>query len=1045
MASETSPDNGLSDAEVQARRDRGDANRFADPKSRSALAIIRVNVFTRFNALLGTLFVLMLVLGPWQDALFGGVLAINALIGIAQEMRAKRALERLAVLTQTRAQVVRSGRAVEIAAADIVLDDVLLLAAGDQVPVDATVLSAEELELDESLLTGEADPVPKQVGDIAWSGSLVVAGAARCRVTQVGASAHVQQLTREARRFRLARSEIRSGINRILRYVTWAIVPTALLLILSQIGLRISFADALRFSTGGVVAMVPEGLVLLTSAALALGAIRLARHRTFVQDLPAIETLARIDTLCLDKTGTLTEREPTLHRVEWLCDQEVGAKALAALAAVEPHPNATLQAIARTYGGAQTRAEQAVPFSSQRKWAAARLGELGTWLIGAPEVLLSTSDSKAVTTRASDLARAGYRVLLLGRTNAAIAAAEEPEAVTPVALVVLAERIRADAPATLRYFEEQGITIKIISGDHAATVGQIAHQLGIAMDESGVDLRAGTIESDRLPQLASSHSVFGRVTPEQKRAIIAALQAEGHVVAMIGDGANDILGLKQADVGIAMGAGTSAARAISQLVLVDNAFARLPTVVGEGRRVIGNVERVAALFLTKTTYAMLLAFTVGLAHVTFPFLPRHLTLIGALTIGVPAFFLSLEPNAARVRTGFVERVLRFSVPAGLVAAIATFATYSLLAAAFGAGTNEARTGAAIALFAVTAWIVALVARPLTAQRAALVAALCTAFVVILRVPSLRKFFALERLDWSMWAGTAAVVIATGAIAAWSSSVSRLAARPLAAVSADSVHAAFAWLRTRPRWLVLAAAVLVVAGAWLSLGILEDVISHNPLVEVDALAHNALQAMRTQDVDDVMVAISELGDAEVLLPVIIVALAWFIVHRYWRTAIYWFVAMGAAEVLINAIGLALRRPRPVTSTIADSFSFPSSHATLSVVVYGLLALLLAQRASHFSRLAMLSGAGLLIGAISFSRLYLGVHWLSDVLAGLIFATAWVTALALALAYLYPRREMRRTGGFAAAVLATVVIAAAVHMTAHHAIDLLRYAPMPGDTR
>lgn len=1039
---------GLDDAEVQARRDRGEVNRVAEPKSRGAWAIVRANVFTRFNALLGSLFALMLVLGPWQDALFGGVIVINSVIGIAQELRAKRALDRLAVLSQTHALVLRSGRVVNIAASEIVLDDIFMLAAGDQVLVDALVLSAEELELDESLLSGEAEPVPKHMSDEVLSGSLVVAGTARCRATRVGAASHVNSMTTEARQFSLAHSELRAGINRILSYVAWAIVPTTVLLVASQLGLRIPLTDALRFSVGAVVAMVPEGLVLLTSAALALGAIRLSRQQTLVQDLPALETLARIDTVCLDKTGTLTDRDPELVRVDWLTDKDVGAKALAALAAADPHPNTTLQAIARAYSDPQVPVpEHAVPFSSSRKWAGAQFANLGTWMIGAPEVLLPGCDGdEAVCAQAQSLAQAGYRVLLLARTESTIAVERRPEAVIPVALVVLSERVRPDVAETLRYFSEQGISIKVISGDHPATVSQVAGQLGIAVADAAVDAREMSADPVALAELAVTRTVFGRATPEQKRSIIAALQAKGHVVAMIGDGANDILGLKQADVGVAMGVGTSAARAVSQLVLLDNAFARLPLVVAEGRRVIGNVERIAALFLTKTVYAMLLAFAVGLADVTFPFLPRHLTLIGALTIGIPAFFLSLEHNTDRVRPGFVERVLRFSLPAGLIAAVATFGAYSLLGGPLGASVAQARTGAAVALFAVAACIVGMAARPLTAMRAGLIAAICVAFALILRLPPLRLFFALEPLQAMMWAGVAAIIAVAGALALWSVSVpARRKLRP-STTPRFNMREIIAWLlgRGSPKWFLVTAAVLVVGGAWLFLGILEDVVSSDPLVAFDALIYEALRTLRTPSADSFFVAVTELGDVQVVLPVIMVALGWFIAHRFWRTAIYWLAAVGVAEALVKVIKLALHRHRPGTLYAGlEQFSFPSSHATLTVVVYGFLAFLLSVRSPHRLRVFIGTATASLIGAVAWSRLYLGAHWMSDVLAGLSFGTAWIAALAVA--YLYQRSEALNTRSLATAVLVTFAVAATVHVATSHSVDLVRYAPVSIGTK
>lgn len=1032
---------GLDDAQVQTRRESGRVNRFVEHTSRSAIAIVRANVFTRFNALLGALFALMLVLGPWQDALFGGVLVINALIGVVQEFRAKWALDGLAVLNQTRAQVIRSGHNIGIPGSEIVLDDILVLSSGDQVLVDALVLWAEELQLDESLLSGESEPVAKRAGDEVLSGSFVVTGTAHCRTTRVGAASHVHVLTTQARQFSLAHSELRDGTNRILRYVTWAIVPTAVLLVASQLGLDLPLADALRFSVGGLVAMVPEGLVLLTSAALGLGAIRLARRRTLVQDLPAVEALARIDTLCLDKTGTLTEHDPILVRVEWLAGEGDGAKALAALAAADPRPNMTLQAIALAYPDAKSPApEVTVPFSSDRKWAGSHFATLGTWLLGAPEVLLSADEaSTAVQAQVQALARSGYRVLLLARTDGTLAAEQRPQAVIPVGLVVLAERVRPDAAETLRYFRDQGISVKVISGDNPATVGQVAGQLGLAVADAPVDARQLPTDPVALAELAVTHSVFGRATPEQKRSLIAALQAKGHVVAMVGDGANDILGLKQADVGIAMGSGTSAARAVSQLVLLDNALANLPSVVAEGRRVIGNVERVASLFLTKTVYATLLAFAVGVADVAFPFLPRHLTLIGALTIGIPGFFLSLERNADRVLPGFVERVLHFSLPAGFIAAVATFTSYALLGSFLDASAAQARTGATVALFAVATLIVAMVARPFTVARAGLIASVCAAFAVTLVLTSLRRFFSLEPLGAAMWVGVVGVVAAAACLIIWSL-FKPWRGRPRPSTQTrPKVRDVLTWFlhRTTPKWFLVSAAVLVLGGSWLFLGIMEDVISGDPLVVADAKVHTAIQSLRTPGGDRFMVALTELGDVQVLLPVILVVLGWFIAHRLWRTAIYWLAAVGVAEALVKVIQLALHRHRPgALYAGAEQFSFPSGHATLSVVVYGFLAFLLAVGAPQRLRAAIGYLAVILIGAVAASRLYLGVHWMSDVLAALSFGTAWIASLAVA--YLYQRREPIRTGRFAIAVLTAFALAATVHVATSHAVDLIRYA-------
>ncbi len=1031
---------GLTEAEVAARIARGAVNRTATPTSRTAWEIVRSNVLTRFNAILGTLFVVILLTGPWQDALFGGVFVLNTLIGVVQELRAKRALDRLALVSQPKARVLRADQLVDIAAAGIVLDDILELGSGDQVVVDGVILEAVGLEVDESMLTGESAPVPKQAGDEVRSGSFVVAGTGRCRVTRVGAAAYGQRLAADARRFRVARSELRVGINRILRYVTWAIVPTAALLFAGQAAIPVSLADALLYSAAGVVAMVPEGLILLTSIALALAALRLARRRVLVQDLPATETLARVDVICLDKTGTLTEREPRFEALEMLRPHPDALHALAGLVAAEPKPNATLRAIeAACRTERHPVAAAVVPFSSARKWSGATFDGLGTWVLGAPEVLLAAiPDGDAARQRADDLARGGRRVVLLAQTSEALAAEGLPARLVPTALVLLTEQVRGDAAETLRFFHSQGVAIKLLSGDHPATVGRIASQL--AIDGDAVDAKDLPQDADGLAALAETHAVFGRLSPRHKQALIAALQARGHVVAMVGDGVNDVLALRGADIGIAMGAGAGASRAIAHLVLLDNQFARLPSVIAEGRRVIGNVERLAALFLTKTVYAMLLALAVGVADVTFPFLPRHLTLVGSLTIGIPAFFLSLEHRAERARAGFVGRVLRFTLPAGVIVAGATFAAYALIPSGARGGLADARTAATVTLFAVATAVLLQVARPVSLGRRVLFGATIGAFLVVAGVPPLRAFFALQPLPAATWLAAAGIAAAAAGALRWSAAVAATVRAAPVTNRPVSRKDILNWLlgSESPKWFLLTAAVLVVGGAWLFFGVLENILHQDPLLAVDAHVHRLLQSLRTPAEDHLMIAVTELGDAQVLLPVMLAALAWFLVHRLWLTAGYWLVAVGVAELLSEMLKLALQRRRPgLFPPGLEPFSFPSGHTTMSTVVYGFLAFLLWRAEPPAFRRTTVVLAAILIGAIASSRLYLGAHWLSDVLGGVGFSVAWLAALAVA--YEYQCRERFSYAGLASVLLATFVVAAALHIMTSHSFDTVFSAP------
>ena len=742
------PSRGLSTAEVQERRRRGEVNDVPAAPTRTVAQIVRANVFTRFNALLGAMLVLIvLVGGPYQDALFGVVLVANALIGIVQEIRAKRTLDRLTLLTAPRAHVVRDGSVSEVPVGEVVLDDVLDAPAGAQIVVDGEVVRADGFEVDESLLTGESDPLRKEPGDPVLSGAFVAAGSGRYRATAVGADAYATRIAQDARRFTLTRSELRDGIDRILLYVTWAIVPTAVLLFVSQYRVHDSWREAVSGAVAGTVAMVPEGLVLLTSLAFAVAVVRLARRRVLIQELPAVEGLARADVLCIDKTGTLTEGRLGIVRVDRVSRIDP-APALAALAAADPAPNATMRALAAAYppGPDGWRPDGGVPFSSARKWSAASFGRNGTWVIGAPDVLVGPGELRD---RLGAEAAAGNRVLLLSRAGSMRGDAL-PEDREPVAAVVLADRVRGDAAATLAYFAEQGVAVKVLSGDHPATVGAIAASLGLEGADRPVDATRLPDDPAGLTASLASNAVYGRVTPQQKRAMVTALQASGHVVAMTGDGVNDALALKDADIGIAMGSGSDATRAVAQVVLLDSTFDALPSVVAEGRRVLGNIERTSGLYLTKTVYAMLLALATGVAGFVFPFLPRHLTLVGALTIGIPSFFLALAPNTQRFRPGFVRRVLRFSIPTGALAAIATFLTYTLATNAAGVTLEQARSAAVMTLTWIGLLVLSIVAAPLTPSRLALVWAMGGLAVLAFWWPAAESFFALELPPPTVW-------------------------------------------------------------------------------------------------------------------------------------------------------------------------------------------------------------------------------------------------------------------------------------------------------
>ena len=750
---------GLTEAQVRDRVLAGKVNTQPPAPGRTVAQILRANALTRFNAILGVLFVLVMIVGPPQDALFGVILVVNTAIGTAQELRAKRALDKLAILTAARARVLRDGTVTEIAQDEVVLDDVLDLRRGDQVPVDAAVLRAEGLELDEALLTGEAEPVQKRPGDSVLSGSFVVAGTGLARVTAVGGQSYAVRLQAHARQFSLIHSELQQGTNQILRLVTWVMIPAGLLLVTSEFyRSHQPFAEAVRGSAAGVTGMVPEGLVLLTSIAFAAGALRLARRRVLVSELAAIEGLARVDVLCTDKTGTLTKPGMRLSATELLDGQPATriSEVLAAVTAADEDPNPTVRAIAAGCvkdPGWAVRAR--VPFSSARKWSGVSFTGHGTWLLGAPSVVggdLPAGVAASVTRHEAE----GERVLLLASTPASLNGNQVPAGAEPAALLMLTEELREEASQTVRYLAGQGVTVKVLSGDSPRAVAAIAQRAGIPAAGDPVD--ASGLTDEQMAAAIETAGVFGRVRPGQKLAAVKALQAAGHGVAMIGDGVNDVQALKQADLGIAMGSGSDASRSVARVVLLDGTFAAIPQLLDEARRVIANIERVAGLFVTKTVYAALIAVVVGAAAIPFPFYPRHLTVVSTLAIGVPGFFLALAAGAPRARPGFTRRVLGFTILTGTAAAAAALASYALARAADDVSPGAARTAAMLALLAVSLWVLGIVAGR-AAWRLALVTAMAACLVPLLALPLARAIFAVQLPPAGVLLQVAGVVLA----------------------------------------------------------------------------------------------------------------------------------------------------------------------------------------------------------------------------------------------------------------------------------------------
>lgn len=752
---------GLSTAQVAERVARGETNEVEESTSRPLKDIVKANVLTRFNAILGALCAVVAIAGSPIDALFGLVLVVNSAVGIVQEYLAKRKLDRLAFIAAPRATVIRDGAELVVATKDVVIDDLVELHAGDRVPADGRVTASEGLEVNQSNLTGESDPVHKTIDEDVLAGTIVTAGSGRFVATAVGPRTRIQRLAAEAKVFARTSSEIQRSTNRLLGYITWAIVVVAPLQVWSQFNVMgaDNWREALVRSSSGIVGMVPEGLVLLTTLAFLSAAVRLARQQVLVQELPAVEGLARVSTVCLDKTGTITTGRimfESLDVVDSSRNETEVREGLAALASGET--TGTLAAIAgEVKGTAGWPVDAAVPFSSARKWSAAHSATRGTWVLGAPEVLLEPNHP--ILDRVNELADSGKRVLLVATGDAAPSGTDLPPGLRPTAVLTFAEEVRVDAAVTLGYFAEQGIAVKIISGDNQRTVTAIARQVGLDVGE-GVDARSMGQTTDEV-RAHTGAVVFGRVSPEQKRSLVRALQESGEVVAMTGDGVNDVLALKQADIGIAMENGAPATKSVAQMVLLDGRFEHLPPVLREGRRVIGNVERVANLFVAKNAMSLMAILAAALLSLPFPLLPRHMTLLSTVTIGVPSFFLALAPNPRRYRPGFLRRVLRFALPAGAVAGVVVVladfwargqygTTNGAKCSAFDTAQAVSReecwrvgSAAAASVILVFLWILVVLSRPMNRWKILTIAAMAGLAVVAFSLPAMRDVFSFS--------------------------------------------------------------------------------------------------------------------------------------------------------------------------------------------------------------------------------------------------------------------------------------------------------------
>lgn len=762
---------GLNQVQVQERRSLGLVNIQDFASSRSILQILRSNVLTLFNAVVGASFILLLLLGEWKDALFGFAVVFNILIGIVQEYTSKRTLDRLAILNAPFSRVLRGDDVLQLHPEDLVLDDLLELRPGDQISADAKLLASDGLLVDESLLSGEAEPVAKSDGDLLMAGSGLISGTARARVVRIGPESYGNRITLEARRYSMVQSELRNALRRIIYWISWLLLPVVAIALNGQMQAAGGWASAVETgqwrsavvgAISGVIAMIPQGLVLITSISFALSAVRLSRKNVLIQELPAVEGLARVDVVCFDKTGTLTEGAIVFDSV-----QELGSSAslpwrmVLAHFANDPDANTTASSLRGHFESADLTHRNKSPFSSLEKWSAYEFeGEAsGTWVLGAPEFILNAEADRVALTQARAEADKGKRVLALAHTTAALVEGELPKNLSAVSLILLREQVRADAAETLRYFAAEGVGVRIISGDSPATVAAVAREAGLEAIGAPIDGRDLPGELGELAKVLEQNQIFGRVTPEQKREMVKALQLSGHVVAMTGDGVNDALALKVADLGIAMGSGSAITKAVSRLVLLDGKFATLPSVVAEGRRVIANIERISRLFLSKTVWAISLAIVFGVALWTFPFLPRQLSAIDGFTIGLPAFALALLPNHKRYVPGFLRRSLAFCIPAGLLVAVGVIVLSFLTRNSLWTR-PESQTSVSLLLALAGLWILVTLARPLNTVKVWIWLGMVGLFVGLFTWQLAREFFGFELLDSQQLLVTLAVAVPT---------------------------------------------------------------------------------------------------------------------------------------------------------------------------------------------------------------------------------------------------------------------------------------------
>jgi cation-transporting ATPase E len=737
----------------------------AESSSRSVSSIVAGNVFTLFNAIIGVFFVLDLGLGLYADSIFGLIAVVNSYIGIRQELKAKRTLDELAVLVAPHAKAIRDGEVVELLAEELVPGDAVRVEPGDQLIADGEVARSRGMTLDESLLTGEADGVRKGPGERALSGSFCIAGSGHYEVDAVREESYAGKLAGEARTFRHPPSPLQSEVNRVIVACVYVMAPLAAILLLTLKLRAVDLEEAAQTATAGLVTLVPEGLVLLMSVTFAVAAVRLARKDTLVQQMSATESLASVDTICVDKTGTLTDGQLRLLGVEAAdgVDATTAQAALARYAASSGERNRTLEAIGERFPGEPERVGAEVPFSSQWKWSGLRVDST-SYVLGAPDVLEgagSLSLPPGLSAKLKAETEKGRRVVAFGRSSEPLPdtpSGEPPPRLEPLALVVLEETLRPDAAETIAFMREEDVELKLISGDARSTVTAVAAAVGVPADAGIVEGPELPEDPEELAEAARRNTIFCRIAPEQKKALVGALGASGRYAAMIGDGVNDVPALKRARMAVAMGSGAQVTKGIADVVLLKDEFARLPQAIAEGRRIARNIHRLGRLYLTKTVYAATLILLVAVPGLVFPFLPRHLTLAAFLTIGIPSFVLALAPSDGPLYRGRLLRALAaFAVPAGVATALGSILAFFLVDTVFGGSLQAGRTAATTTLIVLGLSFVLLLERgpgrehiAIQSYMLALVAGLGALFALILAAAPVRDFFDMTLLNATQW-------------------------------------------------------------------------------------------------------------------------------------------------------------------------------------------------------------------------------------------------------------------------------------------------------